>query len=361
MIFNKRKHKDHNLPIKWGNTTLEIKDNWKYLGVTLNRLTSPLNHIKKIKNIIANKQTTLINHLASKRMNSLNIHIKLFNSLVRSAYMYAAPAWMWKNPDLIESIQTQYFRRIFLLPFKTPSYIIQAELGLQPMIFTLIKSTFQFWKKLATKKAPYYAWKELKYWLLHPNNKDNPWKLFFQKIKIPPSLTHITMEKWKTEQIELAKEYTITLLSEEQTSNLRIKALHSWYHPHYNSITNISNNPQPYLQQPWPWAIKRLIFQLRTDPNDIYLCSVQIILDSAKPCHLCNQANQTIDHLLLNCCTIQQKFKYPPRLPITNLNHSPLQEILKNPTEQQIWYIRNILKLIILTVYSEEEETSSSN
>ena len=118
------------------------------MGINLNRLTSIKEHIKKIKSATNTKQHALINNLAHKKLNNLEIHVKLFNTIIRTTYTYATPAWVWKKHELLEPIQNQYFRRIFLLPFNTPAFMLYAELGIKPMKFTLLKATFNFWQKI---------------------------------------------------------------------------------------------------------------------------------------------------------------------------------------------------------------------
>ena len=92
------------------------------------------------------------------------------------------------------------------------------------------------------------------------------------------------------------------------------KILDTWNHPHYNLMGKIDGDPKPYFRLPLPWEVKRLILQLRIDPNNIYFQGKTLNLSPTDPCYLCNEFNQTFDNMLQNCKVIEQKFKHPPKL-----------------------------------------------
>ena len=294
---------------------------------------------------INNKQYALIKFLANKHLNNLDIHIKLFNALIKSAYIYAAPTWMWKKSEILESIQIQYFKRIFHLQINSPAYLIYSELGIRPLKVNLIQATFNFWIKIMSHQKPKIAWLELQFWLKHMENKDNPWLKFFQSLIIPPHLKIISPDLWSIDQINQVRMLTLESLEQNFRNMINKKIEDSWNHPHYNLLGRIEGDSKPYLRLSFPWIVKRLILQLRIDPVNIYFQGTTINLSPTDPCYLCNDYNQTFDHLLLNCKVVLQKIKYPPKLPAKG-NQTLLIKILKEPTEPAIWYLFNILKLI---------------
>ena len=152
IIFAKKLHKNHTSQILWRQDNIEIVNTWKYLGIKLNRLAKIDDNVKNIKLSINNKQYALIKYLANKNLNNLRIHTKLFNALIKSTFIYAALAWMWKKHETLESIQTQYYKRLFLLQINSPAYLIYTELGIRPTKVNLIQVTFNFWMKLAKNK-----------------------------------------------------------------------------------------------------------------------------------------------------------------------------------------------------------------
>ena len=123
IVFVKKKRLIHTMPIPWDGQKIEIVPEWKCLGITINRLRKIDSHIRNLKSAINSKQYALILNLGNKKLNNQKIHIKLFNALIRSAYIYATPARAWTNQEKLESIKYQYFRR--LLPTYLHTYSTQ--------------------------------------------------------------------------------------------------------------------------------------------------------------------------------------------------------------------------------------------
>ena len=157
-------------------------DNWKYLGVSFNRLANFLPHIKNLKSQVANKQSALLSFYARNHFNSITLHTKLYHSLLFSCLMHAAPMWAWPRLGELEIIQNKYFRRLLLLPFQTPAYLIYAELGLYPIKFKLTKCTFNFWRRLKTLRADSTALFWFNHWLTNPQLIANPLSTFLEII-----------------------------------------------------------------------------------------------------------------------------------------------------------------------------------
>ena len=149
-------------------------DNWKHLGVSFNRLANFLSHLKNLKSQVANKQAALLSFHARNHFNSISQHTKLHHSLLFSCLFYAAPMWAWSRLGELEIIQNKYFRRLLLLPYQTPTYLIYAELGLYAIKFKLTRCTFNFWHRLKTFRTDSTALFWLNHWLLNPQLKANP-------------------------------------------------------------------------------------------------------------------------------------------------------------------------------------------
>ena len=157
-------------------------DNWKYLGVSFNRLANFLPHIKNLKSQVANKQAALLSFYARNHFNSISLHTKLYHSLLYFCMLYAAPMWAWSRLGELEAMQNKYFHRLLLLPYQTPTYLIYAELGLYPIKFKLTKCTFNFWCRLKTLRADSSALFWFNHCLLNPLQKANHLSAFIEII-----------------------------------------------------------------------------------------------------------------------------------------------------------------------------------
>lgn len=360
IIFAKRKKPIHNTPIRWDNKEIEIVSEWKYLGITLNRLRKIDTHIKNIKSMISHKQNTLIQYMSNKKINNLPIHVNLFNALIRSSYTYATPAWAWSNYEKLESIQYQYFRRLFLLPIRTPAYLLHSELGLYPYKINLINATFNFWIKTLTNKKPPYVWDELSYWLTKQKNPNNPWFNFFQCLQIPNNLKQTPLNRLTQEEINTIRYLTIENEKLTTTTITQAKVFNSWYHNHYQAFGEVVIQPKEYFKMKIPWILTRLTLQIRINPSSIYFKGTQIDLDETAPCHLCNSQNQSWTHLLSACPVIKDKI-FSKRTTSNQNIPLNLNKILTKPEEPFLWSLFKILALIANKLSTIETSTSSSS
>ena len=122
-MFTLQKQKSHKIPILWNEHPFEIVNKWKYLGLNLIRLPNKTDHLKKLK-IAANvRQAQIISFCSAKHLNKYMIHKRIYESLVKSGFIYAMPAWAWTTKMLkeIDIIQNKYFCCLFLMPMTIPA------------------------------------------------------------------------------------------------------------------------------------------------------------------------------------------------------------------------------------------------
>ena len=117
-----------------GSNTLEIVNQYKYLGVYFSKSGSFLN---ARKHIAAQAQKAL--YLLYTRNNNLHLPIdlqlKLFDNTVLPILTYACEVWGFENLQILERIHSEFLRKITKTRKSTP----YAELGCYP-IEEIVKS-----------------------------------------------------------------------------------------------------------------------------------------------------------------------------------------------------------------------------
>jgi hypothetical protein len=86
------------------------------------------------------------------RMNNLDTFMTLYNSLVRSIPMYCAPVWGLKFRNEFQKLRMKFLKWLFLIPRRTPDWIVKLELDLRDSRKKILKTCLQFWMRLRDKK-----------------------------------------------------------------------------------------------------------------------------------------------------------------------------------------------------------------
>ena len=127
--------------------TLEVVDEYKYLGIYLSKTGSFVaakSHISEQANkalyALLNKSKTL--ELPS------DLQFDLFNKTVKPILLYGAEVWGIGKLDMLERIQLKFLKYLFNLKKSTPTYIIYGELGIVPITVEIQSRVFNFWCNL---------------------------------------------------------------------------------------------------------------------------------------------------------------------------------------------------------------------
>ena len=130
---------------------VEIVDRYKYLGVIFSGSRSFLNCRKHIV-----EQAKKAMHLLFCRINNLylpvDLQLQLFDHTVLPILTYACEIWGFENLDIIETVHTEFLRKITKSRKSTPLYMLYAELGRVPLEITIKTRIVSFWNKLICGK-----------------------------------------------------------------------------------------------------------------------------------------------------------------------------------------------------------------
>lgn len=115
-----------------------------YLGVTFSSSSVGFKAVKAA--IVKARQaiTPVIAILAKSKSDSWATKLKLFDAIISPTLLYGAHLWGLRYLDMLECIQTNFFKRLFHLPCNTPGYAIRVELGLLPTQFKIFKQAWSW-------------------------------------------------------------------------------------------------------------------------------------------------------------------------------------------------------------------------
>ncbi|CAG5075126.1 Protein of unknown function [Cotesia congregata] len=286
---------------------LELVKSYTYLGVEISTSTRGLTALNSANNKAKCAAEAAMSLLAKAKCDSWSAHMKIYNCMVSSVFLYAIPAWgLWYRHSL-EPAQTFFFKKLFKLPRNTPDWAVRLEFGLDPValkamgfilswVIKTLKAKDNCLHKVCllrlinlakntTASSPYNWATQLRDFLMECDALD----LF-------DSLDH---QLWEARRENILKKYQTILHSADITAARNSSSLE------FPLQLPDSFSPAGYLALKLPLNCKRLIAQLRL--SNKYNCFLIVnnfrsSFNRNSPCQLCNlKAPDTVEHLLVRC------------------------------------------------------------
>ena len=145
--------KVRNLPTFWfGNNTIDVVDDYVYLGTMFNYNGS---HVKAISKQVAQARRAMFSLLTKARRLSIPIDLQcdLFEKLVLPILLYGCEVWGYSNIKQIEVFYRNFLRSLLKVGKYTPSCMVYGELGKAKIVSFVNKRMFCFWARLVEGKA----------------------------------------------------------------------------------------------------------------------------------------------------------------------------------------------------------------
>ena len=137
----------NNFEFKLGYDTIDICDEFKYLGTVF---TKHRTFFKAIKHNVDHAKKAM--HLLYKRINNLHIplelQLELFDSTVLPILSYGCETWGFQSLNLIDTVHNQFLRNMAKLRKSTPICMIYAELGRNPIDIQIKSRMIGYWISL---------------------------------------------------------------------------------------------------------------------------------------------------------------------------------------------------------------------
>lgn len=305
VIFHKSPKKKKINSFHFKDTTIEIVNSYTYLGIPFSFSAkfqiSASNSISKARSAVGSV-LQILNKTRCCSWEKINL---LFSSIVKSTLCYGAEIWAPNYLEMVETVQTLFFKRLLHLPFNTPGYMVRLETGRSQICVDILKNALSWWEKLLQmprSRLPRICFDRLVYLDSLPYN--NPKYNWFSQINnIIKSIGNRETQqsnptyiiKYKAEIIE---QYQNKMLNED----LR-RVSNSSYSLIYKKIYNENS----YITENLNINIKRLCGQIRVHKVgnlQLYWRSNKYLLTEENQCQLCNRnAIETPQHFFLECPT----------------------------------------------------------
>jgi hypothetical protein len=265
IIFRKRKplkNEIKGVKFLWGEKSVEIVDEYTYLGIPFNfRGTfdaAKKKFIEKARE--AQKQIQIL--LNNTKSNKVCIRLKLFNSLVRSVLLYAAPIWAVYYLEELETFQTQFLRLLTNTCNLTPGNILRLETGAKPIKFLIFKQVIKFISKNLMNgnknSLNMNCLNEIK--KLQPDEKYNWWtqiRNIFKQVGLEAEFEQLDDNYIKSNITSLIGK------AEQNCKNEDVVQMMSGHRlTHYKTLKTHANISEIYNKQV-PWATIKVIQQMR--------------------------------------------------------------------------------------------------
>ena len=119
-----------------------------YLGVIFSKTGKFSEQVKKAKNSTNNAIGVIINITTKLKECSWDAKTKLFDSLLLLVLYYGVKVWAIDNPNVIESILTNFFKQTLRIPLNYPGNAIRLEVGRDPLAYDVLKHTLSWTEKI---------------------------------------------------------------------------------------------------------------------------------------------------------------------------------------------------------------------
>ena len=172
MIFSKNGRWSKKYTFTNNGQTVDIVNEFRYLGIIFKSNGRFLSAIKLIKSQ-ANKAMRYIISRAGEKNMPIDIQLKLFDTLVIPIMTYGAEVWGFEHLKMLDQLELQFLKLMMNVRKFTPKYMIHGELGWLPVSSTIKSRMAGYWGKLLTGKQeklsykPYQMllgdWKNLKW------------------------------------------------------------------------------------------------------------------------------------------------------------------------------------------------------
>ena len=346
-------HKKKLAPFFFGIDLIEYVNEYKYLGVTMTQ-TALFEQATK-QYIIKSKAacTSTISLIFSLNIDTRNVYNKLFDSLVISVLLYAAPVYAIRYLNEIEKVQMFFFKRILNLSYCTPNYAVRLETGRSHLGVLVFKQTLNWLIKImamSDERTPKICLlKQISLMSLDSKLCKYNWALqicqtFFQPIGKASMWDNLTLASLLSQKKSLINAYKNFTYNKDTADYFKSNSLLIY------TDLRLKTGQQYYFRLRLKIKFYRFIAQIRLMNNITNkLCIDQDIykFNDDTTCHLCNK-NNSFFHMLIECNHFHDK-RLQSKLPLTENFNLNLFNILEEPNSKLISNLYSLTKHILYT------------
>jgi len=146
MIFSRGKLRNRPI-IKFGDATLEVVDEYLYLGILFNYNGTFTKAIKRLRDI-ANKAMFSILSKGRKYGLDIDTQLHLFNAVVTPILLYGCEVWGFSDLKPVEKVILRFCKMILKVKSSTPTAMVRGELGILPLEIEIKTRMITYWSKI---------------------------------------------------------------------------------------------------------------------------------------------------------------------------------------------------------------------
>uniref|UniRef100_A0A023FB05 Putative endonuclease-reverse transcriptase n=1 Tax=Triatoma infestans TaxID=30076 RepID=A0A023FB05_TRIIF len=307
VVFRRSPKMKKILPIHYGGNVIEYVNHFTYLGIPVSSTGKFAIAANQLTNRGISAISVINKILVAGKSNSWDSKLKLFNSIVSATALYGSEIWSLRYLPQIEKVLTMYLKRLLLLPYRTPNYLVMTETGSVPLAFNIFSKIINYWiniLQMQDSRYPKICFKRLKH--MHENKnglEEYNWYSQISKqfsvigidvhaqIKSATDLIknkHVILEKFRNHWLSVNVDRCITSSYSSVFRNISSLGLGENYITYKTSIHKI-----------------RTIVQIRlADNNHLYIFHKgnKYNLDYLSLCTVCNMSQEeNLNHFYFHC------------------------------------------------------------
>jgi hypothetical protein len=301
----------------WGESSIEVVEEYKYLGVPFH--AKIMSGDKKTAQYFLQKAKLAENGLHQlffrSKVRTLRSRLTLFNSLVQSVLLYCSPVWALTEHELLTSFQSNFLKRVLNLPKYTPRWFVRLETNATPIKFYFFKAAIKFLIRLRLQNPDTLSNSALnELILLHKNPKsDNSINWFSKLVCLCKEfqVDHIMdmeniLEKPVTEIYDNLNHALSSIISKDDEADIAFMRNSKEFKNISEYKTHIKC--EEYLNVDVPWCMLTLLCQLKLNYNYISvknmcssLAAKRYTKESEIACRLCGAPEEDSAHIMCEC------------------------------------------------------------
>ena len=251
--------------------------------------------------------------------------ILLYKIIFLTVVLFNSCAWdnITKSQILkLQTIQLKFLKRILQAPSSTTNCFVYLELGILPIEFNIHISQLNFLHHILTLDTldpVLVAYHQQKLFEYEKNwcNEVSELRLKYGLNDDDNEIAAMSKEKWKSKVKEQVHKFAVAHLNSENSQKSKTS-----HHPPRETLLT-----QDYFTYLKP-ADARLLFSIRCGTLDIKTMRRYNYDVGDTACRLCEDGEETIDHII-NCCTCIERTS---TVPVYSLIRVDVEEVVKRVT-----------------------------
>ncbi|BET00808.1 Reverse transcriptase (RNA-dependent DNA polymerase) [Nesidiocoris tenuis] len=305
MVIFRKGGKTQDYKFRCAGKELELVSQFKYLGVVFScsgKFSQQADAALKNGMAAASNVYPLINQAQSS---SPKVWKTLFHALSSATALYGSEVWGIFYCEMIDKLQTRFFKTLLHLPRNTPDAYVRAELGLVSLKLTILKRALSWLAKVRAMDVSRFPSRCLA--RMEELGRSNPSTLstdwFSQLGKLAMEFKFESALSFAVPKKDLGKAFESikSQLLEQDAATVAI----SRFNDRFNYLL-VPGSERSFLYSGMSLPLKRLISRIRVmgkKKTSLTFDKVRVYFDGDAPCSMCNtpDANDSFSHFFEAC------------------------------------------------------------